>query len=178
MVDRVLVPLETLPLTPSGKINRRALAQLSLERDQLSEEQFVAPTTPDEEQLANIWAEVLGLEKVGIHDNFFDLGGHSLRLIQVQSKLQERLALMTDHPSVERGVPGPAETLLSPSGSVRSHDELRAVTVRWSKLDRLILDASIDHGVSDLAAMLVSADAIYCVCAVDSSQKMKGRLVK
>jgi len=92
------------------------------------------------------------------------------------SELQERVALMTDHSSVQHGAPGPSETLLGPSGSVRSHDELRSVAVRWSNVDRLILDASIEHSESDLAAMLASADAIYCVCGTDSSDRMTGML--
>ena len=56
------------------------------------EETFAAPQTPVEKELANIWREVLGLEQVGIHDNFFDLGGHSLLVIQVCSKLQTILS--------------------------------------------------------------------------------------
>nr|WP_282453060.1 phosphopantetheine-binding protein [Brasilonema octagenarum] len=79
-------------MTPNGKINRRALpapdaSQRNLEVD------FVAPTTPTEQELATIWAEVLKLKQVGIHDNFFELGGHSLLATQVISRLREAFCL-------------------------------------------------------------------------------------
>ena len=89
MIPSAFVSLETMPLTPNGKIDRRALTQLSVSGEQLSTEKFVAPATSEEEQLAKIWAEVLGVEQVGINDNFFDLGGHSLLIVQAQAKLQQ-----------------------------------------------------------------------------------------
>ena len=89
MIPSAFVTLESLSLTPNGKIDRRALSQLSVSNYQLSEKTFVAPRTPDEELLAGIWAEVLGIERVGVHDNFFDLGGHSLLATQVMSRLRD-----------------------------------------------------------------------------------------
>jgi amino acid adenylation domain-containing protein len=87
MIPSHLTVLAQLPLTPNGKIDRKALSQLSANSYQLLEGDFVAPSTREEKLLAGIWAEVLGLERVGIHNNFFDLGGHSLLLIRVQAKL-------------------------------------------------------------------------------------------
>ncbi|MBW4457214.1 MAG: amino acid adenylation domain-containing protein [Nostoc indistinguendum CM1-VF10] len=88
MVPTAFVMLEALPLTPSGKVNRRALPVP--DKAQLQPEGiFVAPQTPVEELLAGIWAEVLGVEKVGIHNNFFELGGHSLLATRVISQLRE-----------------------------------------------------------------------------------------
>ncbi|MCP4702245.1 MAG: amino acid adenylation domain-containing protein, partial [Gammaproteobacteria bacterium] len=89
MIPSAFVPLETMPLTPSGKIDRRALAQLSVDNFQLSKEAFVAPQTPEEELLAGIWVSVLGIERAGVHDNFFELGGHSLLATQVMSRLRD-----------------------------------------------------------------------------------------
>ncbi|HEW98429.1 MAG: hypothetical protein DRR16_10450 [Candidatus Parabeggiatoa sp. nov. 3] len=88
MIPSAFVTLEALPLTPNGKIDRRALSQLSVSHE-ISEEQFVAPRTPDEERLAGIWAEVLGIERVGVHDNFFELGGDSIISIQVISRANQ-----------------------------------------------------------------------------------------
>ena len=95
MVPAAFVVLDALPLTPNGKVNRQALPALDQARSPLFEV-FVAPNTPMEELLAGIWASVLGVEAVGLHDNFFALGGHSLRAMQVISRL--RKALQSDVP--------------------------------------------------------------------------------
>ncbi|HLK55511.1 MAG TPA: amino acid adenylation domain-containing protein [Chthonomonadaceae bacterium] len=80
MVPSMFVYLEALPLSPNGKIDRKALPAPEA---QDVEEAYVAPRTPHEEGLAEIWSEILHLERVGIHDSFFDLGGHSLLATQV-----------------------------------------------------------------------------------------------
>jgi acyl carrier protein len=77
--------LDALPLTPSGKVDRKALPVPDESRTPL-ETAFVAPQTPTEKRLAKIWQEVLGLDQVGIQDNFFELGGHSLLAMQVLSR--------------------------------------------------------------------------------------------
>ncbi|MHC5599837.1 MAG: amino acid adenylation domain-containing protein, partial [Nostoc sp.] len=89
MVPSAFVLLEALPLTPNGKVDHRALPAPDTARPEL-EEVFVAPRTLEEKILAEIWAEVLGLEQVGIHDNFFALGGDSIRIIRVQSLAKEK----------------------------------------------------------------------------------------
>ena len=78
-----------LPLTPNGKVDRRALPEPRSVATTNSMLPFVAPRTPTEEILASVWAEVLGLTRVGVHDNFFDLGGHSLLATQVVSRVRE-----------------------------------------------------------------------------------------
>ncbi|MBC8096412.1 MAG: amino acid adenylation domain-containing protein, partial [Akkermansiaceae bacterium] len=90
MVPASFVPLEALPLTPSGKVDRQNLPKPGDARPELTQP-FAAPRTPVEEVVASIWGEVLGLNRVGIHDNFFDLGGHSLLAIQVISRIREAL---------------------------------------------------------------------------------------
>ncbi|MFP2902304.1 condensation domain-containing protein, partial [Corallococcus sp. 4LFB] len=88
MVPAAFVMLESLPLTPNGKVDRKALPALQGDR-QDSGKAYVAPRTPEEEKLAAIWASVLGLEKVGIHDNFFALGGDSIISIQIISRANQ-----------------------------------------------------------------------------------------
>jgi amino acid adenylation domain-containing protein len=88
MIPSAFVFLDLLPLAPSGKIDRRALPVPDLERSRL-ETAFVAPRTPVEKILAKIWCEVLGLERVGVYDNFLELGGHSLLATQVVSRISE-----------------------------------------------------------------------------------------
>jgi amino acid adenylation domain-containing protein len=90
MVPAAFVVLDKFPLNPNGKVDRRALAQIPVERYQLSEEVFVAPRTSEEKTVAGIWAEVLGLERVGLHDDFFTLGGNSLTGMALVNRLQQQ----------------------------------------------------------------------------------------
>jgi acyl carrier protein len=89
MLPAAFVILPALPLTANGKINRRALPAPEKLRPEL-ETTYTPPHTRAERLIASVWQEVLGLEKVGLHDSFFDLGGHSLLTIQVQLKLREK----------------------------------------------------------------------------------------
>ncbi len=90
MLPSSFVFLDSLPLTPNGKVDRNALRTLEMPRGELSPS-FVAPQTSIEEMLAYIWAEVLGIEQVGIEDNFFELGGHSLIATQLVSRVRTTL---------------------------------------------------------------------------------------
>ncbi|HYO12153.1 MAG TPA: amino acid adenylation domain-containing protein, partial [Thermoanaerobaculia bacterium] len=83
MVPGVFVALPALPLTPNGKLDRKALPEPAPEAG----EEIVAPRTPAEELVAGIFAEVLGLEQVGVNESFFELGGHSLLATQVASRV-------------------------------------------------------------------------------------------
>ncbi len=91
MVPSLIVALKELPLTPNGKVDRRALPAPA--HDGQSRETFVAPRTPVEVGLAGIWSEVLGVERLGIQDNFFDLGGHSLVAAQVISRARKTFSV-------------------------------------------------------------------------------------
>lgn len=89
MVPSAFVLLDTLPLTPNGKVNRQALPQPE-HQNPMTELSGVMPHTEAERIIATVWQEILQLERVGIHDNFFNLGGHSLLLGKMQFQLQER----------------------------------------------------------------------------------------
>jgi amino acid adenylation domain-containing protein len=92
MVPGVWVVLEELPLTANGKVDRRGLPEPEGMRPEL-ESGYEEPGTETEKKLAEIWGEVLGVERVGVHDNFFDLGGHSLLATQVVSRIREGLGI-------------------------------------------------------------------------------------
>ncbi|MBN3921606.1 non-ribosomal peptide synthetase, partial [Nostoc sp. NMS4] len=88
MVPNAFVMLEEMPLTPNGKVDRRALPTPDLHSE--LKDKYIAPRTPIEEMLAQIWSQVLKVEQVGIHDNFFELGGHSLLATQLVSRIRDR----------------------------------------------------------------------------------------
>jgi amino acid adenylation domain-containing protein len=87
MIPSAFVFLETIPITPNGKIDHKALP--SLDYSQSLDERFVAPRDQVEQQLANIWANLLGRKLIGIHDNFFNLGGHSLLSIRLVAEIEK-----------------------------------------------------------------------------------------
>lgn len=92
MIPAAFVFLDKFPLTPNGKINRRALPAPDTYQRDIGVD-FVAPRTSIEQELATIWIEVLKLKQVGIYDNFLELGGHSLLATQVISRLREAFCL-------------------------------------------------------------------------------------
>ncbi|SCE99896.1 amino acid adenylation domain-containing protein [Micromonospora viridifaciens] len=107
MVPAHLVTLDRFPLTPNGKTDRAALPEFDGARAALDRE-YVAPRTATEEAVAAAWRELLGVEKAGVHDDFFALGGHSLLATRVAFKLRGVLGVevpvraIFDHPVLER----------------------------------------------------------------------------
>jgi acyl carrier protein len=92
MIPTAFMWLEAMPRTPSGKVDRRALPVPDRARPPL-EDVFAAPRTPWEMLLAEIWQEVLTVDEIGVYDNFFDLGGHSLLSMRVIASIEKRTGL-------------------------------------------------------------------------------------
>jgi thioesterase domain-containing protein len=91
MLPSAFVPLEALPLSPNGKVDRRVLPAPNVARPQ-SDIGYVAPRTLTEQRVARIWSELLGVEKVGVHDSFFELGGESLLAVRLTNRLEREFA--------------------------------------------------------------------------------------
>lgn len=91
MIPAVFVPMEALPLTPNGKIDRRALPEPDASLRVVAE--YVAPRNPLEEQLTQIWTDILGVSRIGIDDNFFELGGHSLKATSLAARVGKDLGM-------------------------------------------------------------------------------------
>jgi acyl carrier protein len=104
MVPAAFVFLDALPLTPNGKLDRKALPAPDFAP---AEEMYVEPRTPAEAAVAQVWSDVLGVDRVGAHDDFFALGGHSLLAARAVSRLRREhgmelpLSAFFDHPTVE-----------------------------------------------------------------------------
>ncbi|SDZ69560.1 phosphopantetheine-binding protein, partial [Pseudomonas salomonii] len=90
MVPTHFMFLAQMPLTPNGKLDRKGLPEPDAS---LMQQHYVAPQTELEQQIAAIWAEILHLPRVGLDDNFFEVGGHSLLAIQITSRVQAELGL-------------------------------------------------------------------------------------
>ena len=91
MIPSSILILEAMPLSPNGKIDRRAL--LALEAPAGEAQAWAPPSTPTEEMLARIWSEVLKVEKISVYDNFFELGGHSLLATQLISRIRDAFGM-------------------------------------------------------------------------------------
>jgi hypothetical protein len=106
MVPSAIVILPAFPRTPNGKLDRRALPAPDYNATREANAVFVGPRTPLEAKLAKIWQEVLGVERVGIHDNFLALGGESLLALRIVNRLRGMLsenislAVIFDSPTV------------------------------------------------------------------------------
>lgn len=88
MVPGLWVMLDSLPLTANGKLDRKALPAPDAST---SQQQYQAPVTAVQQQLAQIWSEVLGVERIGLDDDFFELGGHSLLVVQVVARVGNQM---------------------------------------------------------------------------------------
>jgi amino acid adenylation domain-containing protein len=99
MVPSAFVPLAALPRTPNGKVDRLSLvAPEAFARE--DDDAYVAPRTPVEEILCSVWARVMGEPRIGVRDDFFALGGHSLRAVQIVARLREVLGVELPLPAV------------------------------------------------------------------------------
>ncbi len=89
MIPSAWVKLDALPLTVNGKVDRSALPAPDSQRPDVSSS-YLAPRSTIEREIAEVWHEVLGIDSVGVADNFFDLGGHSLQAVLVHGKLRAK----------------------------------------------------------------------------------------
>jgi hypothetical protein len=127
MIPTAFVEMEWLPLTPNGKLDRKGLPLPEARRPD-AENNFVPPRSDKEQAIANVWRELLHVERVGLHDNFFDLGGHSLLVVQAQAKLRE--VLNADVPVVRLFQYPTVSALANFLGNGAKHDPLQKVRER------------------------------------------------
>jgi amino acid adenylation domain-containing protein len=128
MVPTIFMALEVMPLTPNGKVDRKALPQPDAYRPELAAN-YAAPRTALEIQIAQIWAQVLRLERVGVDDNFFELGGYSLLATQIITRLRQAI-----------GIELPLRTFFEASTIAGLAD--RVETLRWATQSGQTLQSS------------------------------------
>ncbi len=131
MVPAVFVVVDQIPRLPNGKVNRAALPEPSGQRPAL-DRPYAAPRTDTQRVLADLWSECLGVRTIGIHDNFFDLGGHSLRAAVLMSRIDRHwhctlpLRCVFETPTVA-GLAGVIDTALSARGASAGADNIKPI---------------------------------------------------
>jgi amino acid adenylation domain-containing protein/thioester reductase-like protein len=158
MIPTVFVMMEGLPVTTNGKVDRRALPAPSQEIDLTN---FVLPTTHTQKLIADIWSSVLGTTHLGIHNNFFDMGGNSLRAMQVMSLLRKTLQIdlplryLFENPTVAELAAGLVETLYTTSLPTNQTN-----TISTTSLD-LKAEAVLDPSIQIRREVIYSVSTEY-----------------
>lgn len=139
MVPTAFVLLEEMPLTPNGKVDRKKLATMDVAR--LSKSQFVIPRSSTEKALARIWSESLGVDQIGVYDDFFQLGGHSILSVQVMRQVNAHfrlnlpIAQLFQAPSIAKL----ARAIDDPQHTASSHQEYESIDL----LSEAVLEPTI-----------------------------------
>ncbi|MBM3522397.1 MAG: amino acid adenylation domain-containing protein, partial [Alphaproteobacteria bacterium] len=137
MVPDEIVLLDTLPLTPNGKIDRERLRRLETRSDAAPAARVADPVTGTEAVVLDAWRQVLHVDAIGLDQNFFDIGGHSLKMAQIQTRLEQLLArdapllLLFQHPTVRsmaRALDGAPEPTGTATGRERGSSALKRMT--------------------------------------------------
>src|SRR5437667_4441056 len=169
MVPAAFVFLEQLPRTPSGKADRKALPASEEELGQYSPG-FVEPRTSTEEGLARIWRALLGIRRVGVHDNFFDMGGHSLLGFQMLARIEQRfgknlpVTVLFQSPTIEQ-----LAKILSEERPAESWSLLIPLQPEGFKLPFFWINGAFSNAV--LPAYLGADQPLYCI----EHQSLDGR---
>jgi amino acid adenylation domain-containing protein len=135
MTPATIIVLDAFPLTASGKIDRRALPKPGIAQ-RARTQQYVAPRTPVEEQIAALWSQLLGVPQIGINDNFFELGGHSLLATQLVSRVRAMFQVEVSLLSLFES-PTIAGVTLAIAQEQIKHLEMSAADELLNKLDQI-----------------------------------------
>ena len=157
MVPSAFVVLEALPLTPHGKVDRKALPSPDAGTANEPERVFVAPRTPVEETLAAIWGEVLGVPAVGVQDDFFVLGGHSLSAARILSRVRDSLganlslSVIFESPTVEGMAAAVSSSAVFPPAPAAppAVDEEAALLAQAAEMSDADLDALLGQMMAE-----------------------------
>ncbi|PGK35674.1 non-ribosomal peptide synthetase, partial [Bacillus anthracis] len=163
MVPMFFVILDELPLLSNGKINRKALPEPSYHLQQLN---YVGPNSNTENKLVHIWEEVLGVESISIQDDFFDLGGHSLKATLLMAKVNKifqvniSLREIFENPTIQKLAQIISELVPSKLVELTLAEEREYYPVTSTQKRQLILDKMIHEGVYNMPSMLLFKEDI------------------
>ncbi|HEU4962331.1 MAG TPA: amino acid adenylation domain-containing protein [Bacilli bacterium] len=152
MIPASFVLLEQMPLTPNGKVDRKALARLQVSAG--STQELVAPRTPYEKALVPLWAEVLGVADVGVTENFFELGGHSLKAMNLVSHVYKvlnahlPLNVVFNHPTIEQLAAFLEQQASSPFADIPAVEQAEFYPVSSPQKRLFLLDQMEDIGTT------------------------------
>ncbi len=144
MVPSAFIPLDALPLSANGKLDRRALPPLEEERPNLGQA-FLAPRSATEERLAALWAEALRLDHVGVHDNFFELGGDSIMSIQVVSRAAREGMLITPRLMFQHQTIAELAAVVGSTSAVQAEQGLIAGEARLTPIQQWFFDLELPN---------------------------------
>ena len=152
MAPSAFVQMKEWKLTPNGKIDRNRLPTPE-ESSEDAETEFIAPRTPVEEKLAEIWSNLLRRERIGITDNFFDLGGHSLLATQIVSRIRDAfgdsitLRMLFETPTIAGladQIIGSDDTVRKTNGHEINHNDLLSSEELSAKVDEMLQDEELE----------------------------------
>ncbi|GHO83340.1 non-ribosomal peptide synthetase [Dictyobacter formicarum] len=174
MVPAAFVFMDALPLSPNGKVNRNALPEPDTDRPEL-QVTYVAPRTPTEQRLAEIWIQILGITRVGIHDNYFDLGGASIQSLEIVAKanaagLPLALEMLFEFQTVAElatAIDARQATPADPDGSAGSMSQTPVATV-----ERAAAPATNQPALLDLGNTLIESLGTYLPPKVVTSEEI------
>ena len=138
MIPSAFVFLESMPLNPNGKVDRKALPEPDYFRS-IDEEDFVEPQTPMEKKIAEVWQEVLGISQISVNDNFFDIGGHSLLALKSIIQLEKTIELRLQPREIAMHTLGQLATLCEQRQNSKQKFNLKNFSKVFKGIRRIIL---------------------------------------
>jgi len=180
MIPTVFMYLDAIPLNPNGKVDRKALPAPDTARPDL-EVAYVAPSTFTEQRLVDIWTQVLGLDKVGIHDNYFDLGGASLQSLEIINKANEAgislaLEMLFEHQTIaELATTADAQKATQAQPNIPVEES--AAESKWLAATATTPEAS-KQPRDDLGNMIIESLGTYLPPKIVSSDEVVKNCVK
>ncbi|ACL75344.1 non-ribosomal peptide synthetase [Ruminiclostridium cellulolyticum] len=168
MVPAVLMNIDALPLTTSGKLDKRGLPAVDFSRDMM-EQPFAAPRNHVEETLAGIWADILKLEEVGIHDRFFELGGDSILSIQVVARARQSGIYITPKQIFEHQTIEELAQVVNTEKLVHSEEGLVTGRVPLTPVQHYFFEQKLEQAHHFNQAVILEVEAGVSSCMVENA---------